>query len=113
MSTKRPIARFPNAAGSSRTASRARKAEEVTDRGGNADLTALHARNFLDCVRTRELPHADVEIGHRSTSLSLMANISLALRQRLEWDAEKERFVNNDAANSMLHYEYRKPWTLG
>jgi len=45
--------------------------------------------------------------------MSLMANISLALGERLEWDAEKERFTNSEAANDMLHYEYRNPWKLG
>jgi len=86
--------------------------ELVEVRGGNAYLTALHARDFLDCMRSREKPKADVEIGHRSTSMSLMANISLAVGERLDWDAEKERFTNSDAANEMLHYEYRSPWQL-
>jgi hypothetical protein len=81
--------------------------------GSNADLTALHARNFLDCVRSREEPNADVEIGHRSTTLSLLGNISLATGLRLEWDAATERITNDKAANELLHYDYRKPWTLG
>ena len=85
----------------------------VEDVGGNSGLTALHARNFLDCIRSREKPNADVEIGHRSTSCSLMANISLITRDRLDWDAENERFINNDQANQLLHYEYRGPWKLG
>ena len=89
------------------------KAEEVTAGGNNANLTALHARNFLDCMRSREKPNADVEIGHRSTTFSLIANISLLVRQRLDWDAENERFTNSDEANEYLHYEYRKPWKLG
>jgi predicted dehydrogenase len=88
------------------------KPETVEADGDNANLTARHARNFLDCMRTREKPRADVEIGHRSTSFSLMANISLAVGERLYWDAENERFTNSDAANEMLHYEYRKPWKL-
>ncbi len=33
-------------------------------------------------------------------------------RQRLEWDAQAERFTNNEQANQLLHYEYRKPWSL-
>jgi predicted dehydrogenase len=86
---------------------------KVEDVGGNSDLTALHARNFLDCVKSREKPNADVEIGHRSTSCSLMANLSLVTRSRLDWDAKAERFTNNEEANGLLHYEYRKPWTLG
>ncbi len=81
--------------------------------GGNASLTALHASNFLDCMRSREKPNADVEIGHRSTTFSLMANISLAVGERLDWDAEKERFTNSEEANGLLHYEYRRPWKLG
>jgi predicted dehydrogenase len=86
---------------------------EVKAAGNNASLTALHARNFLDCIKSREKPHADVEIGHRSTTLSLMANISLVTDLRLDWDAQKERFTNHEEANHLLHYEYRKPWKLG
>jgi predicted dehydrogenase len=88
------------------------KPETATTSGENATLTSLHARNFLHCMRTRQKPNADVEIGHRSTSMALMANISLAVGQRLEWDAESERFTNHDQANQMLHYDYRDPWTL-
>jgi len=79
----------------------------------NANLTAQHARNFLDCIKSREQPNADLETGHRSTTFSLLANISLATRSRLEWDARAERIKNNEAANELLHYEYRKPWRLG
>ena len=75
--------------------------------------TAAHARNFLDCIKSRELPVADVEIGHRSTTMAHLANISLATKSRLEWDAKKEIITNLPAANEMLHYEYRAPWKLG
>ena len=78
----------------------------------NIELTTLHARNFLDCVKSRELPFMDVEEGHLSTTISNIANISLAVRQRLQWDAENERFIGNEQANAMLHYEYRAPWKL-
>ncbi len=86
---------------------------KFTASGSNGDLTALHARNFLDCIKSRELPNADVEIGHRSTTFSHLANISLATKSRLEWDAETERVTNNEEANKLLHYEYRAPWKLG
>ena len=77
-----------------------------------ADTEKFHARNFLDCMKSRETPNCDVEAGHRSTTMSLIANISLAVRQRLDWDSETEKFVHNDAANQLLHYEYRSPWKL-
>ena len=85
--------------------------EEAT--GANRNLTAAHARDFLDCVKSRAKPHADVEIGHRSTTMSLLANISLVTGRRLEWDAEEERITSPKEANDLLHYEYRKPWKLG
>jgi len=88
------------------------KAEEVPADGGNRNLTAQHARNFLDCVKSRNKPNADVEIGHRSTTMALLANISLATRSRLEWDAEKETITNNPDAAKLLHYDYRPPWKL-
>lgn len=78
----------------------------------NHELTVAHARNFLDCLRSRKTPNCDLETGHRSTSMSLIANISLALGRRLDWDPENERFTNCDEANKLLHYEYRKPWKL-
>jgi len=81
---------------------------EVDD--GNLDR--LHVRNFLDCVKSRKRPNADVEEGHRSTIFAHLANIALATRSRIEWDAVQERITNNSAANSLLHYKYRAPWKL-
>ncbi len=76
-------------------------------------LTAKHIGNFLDCMKSRKRPNADIEIGHRSTTFCHLANIALATKSRIEWDAKHERVKNNDAANALLHYEYRKPWKLG
>ncbi len=86
--------------------------EPVTVKRSEPDFTVQHARNFLDCVKSRAKPHADVEEGHRSTTMSLLAKISWLTRLRLEWDPVKEQITNSPEANSMLHYEYRKPWTL-
>jgi hypothetical protein len=52
-----------------------------------------------------------VEEGHRSTSYALLANIALATKARLDWDGHSERFTNNDAANELLDYDYRQPWS--
>ncbi|MBN2327744.1 MAG: Gfo/Idh/MocA family oxidoreductase [Candidatus Omnitrophica bacterium] len=77
------------------------------------DLTDQHVRNFLDCVKSRKACNCDIETGHRSTTFAHLANIALATKSRIEWDAENEKAVGNDEANELLHYEYRKPWTLG
>ncbi len=77
------------------------------------NLTQQHIRNFLDCVKSRETCHCDLETGHRSTTFALLANIALRTRSRLEWDPKKERIITPESANQWLHYEYRKPWKLG
>ena len=73
---------------------------------------ADHARDFLDCVKNRKTPSCDVEYGHRCTSAALIANLAHRTRSYLEWDPKGERFTNNEAANRMLAYEYRKPYAL-
>jgi hypothetical protein len=80
--------------------------------GSSGDSTAALVRNFLDCVKSRNTPLCPLEEGHRSTSFAHLANIALAMKTRLEWDPAKERFTNNEKANLLLEYEYRKPWKL-
>jgi len=79
----------------------------------DGDLTTQHIRNFLDCVKSRDRCNCDMETGHRSTCFALLANISLATKSRIDWDPMNERITNDEGANSLLHYQYRKPWTLG
>lgn len=74
--------------------------------------TAFHARNFLDCVKTRAKCNCDVLTGHRSTSATLIGNIALKTKSYLEWDPAGERFPNNPAANALLSYKYRAPYKL-
>jgi predicted dehydrogenase len=76
------------------------------------DSTTLHARNFLDCIRSRQPCNCDIETGHRSTTATLIANIAHKTRSYLEWDARAERFTNYPAANKFLSYAYRAPYSL-
>ena len=66
--------------------------------------------NWLDCIRTRQQPVAPAEIGHRSCSACLVSHISMKLPRKLYWDPSKERFKNDDEANSMLERPMRLPW---
>lgn len=75
-------------------------------------LDSEHARNFLDCVRSRKKPTCDIEFGHRATTAPLLANVAHRMKAYLEWDAKTERFTNNEEANKMLSYEYRKPYVF-
>lgn len=87
-----------------------KSSKQYGDLGIREDSSARLIRNFIDCVKSRETPWCPLEEGHRSTSFAHLANIALAVGQRIEWDAEKEIITNNEKANDMLHYEYRKPW---
>ena len=60
-------------------------------------------------------PVCDIEIGHRSTTLSLLGMLSAKLGRSVEWDGEAERCVvpggGPDAeANKLLSREYRGEW---
>jgi predicted dehydrogenase len=71
-----------------------------------------HVRNFLDCLRTRARPRADIEIGHQATAACHLGNIALRVGQKILWDGKAERITNHDKANEMLTRQYRAPWTL-
>jgi predicted dehydrogenase len=72
-----------------------------------------HMGNFVDCVRSRQQPICDAEIGHRSVSVCHLGNISLRLGGRkLEWDPEREQFKNDSEADAMLGRIMRRPWSL-
>jgi predicted dehydrogenase len=73
-------------------------------------LFDAHARNFLDCIKSRELPNADVEEGHRTVTACHLANISMRLRRPIRWDAEKEEILGDSEASKWLVRPYRKPW---
>ncbi len=79
--------------------------------GGKYD-TADHARNFLDCLVSREPCNCDIEVGHRDTTAALIGNIALRNKSYLEWDSKAERFVNNPTADARLSYQYRAPYRL-
>jgi predicted dehydrogenase len=81
--------------------------------GKAAEGAQAHARNFLDCVKSRSKCNADVQIGHVSTATTLLGNIAHKTGSLLEWDGRAERFTNSEAANRLLSYKYRAPYKLG
>ena len=71
-----------------------------------------HHQNWLDCIKTREKPICDVEIGHRSVSVCHLGNIAIRTGRKLRWDPENERFLGDDAMNRWLSKPMRAPWHL-
>jgi predicted dehydrogenase len=72
-----------------------------------------HFENFVQSIKTRNLPSADIEEGHRSTLLCQLANISYRLGGRkLLVDSETETLIGDAEANALLKREYRGPWVV-
>jgi predicted dehydrogenase len=69
-----------------------------------------HMQDFLEAIRTRGRPVADIEEGHISTASCILANLALRLNRTLTWDAAKQRVVGDDEANRLLRRPYRKGW---
>jgi len=86
--------------------------EPRTAKATSTSDTTAHARNFLDCIKSRGKCNADIVTGHLSTSATLIGNIAHKQRAMLEWDAKGERFTNNSSANQFLSYQYRAPYKL-
>jgi predicted dehydrogenase len=71
-----------------------------------------HMLNWLECIRTRKKPVADVEIGHRSATVCHLGNIARWVGRKLQWDPVKETFPGDDEANTYLDRPRRKPYQL-
>jgi predicted dehydrogenase len=67
---------------------------EVREPGDNGDrMTGDHVRNFLDCVKSRQRPHGDVLVGHRSALASHLGNIAYLERRRIVLDPIREEVL--------------------
>ena len=71
-----------------------------------------HLNNFFDCIKTRKLPNADVEIAQRSTTVCSLVNICRDTGRSLSWDPKTERFAHDEEANAMLSRPRRKGFEL-
>jgi len=74
--------------------------------------TKAHTINFVESVKARKPPNAEIEIGHRGTSVALLGNIAMKTGKKLHWDAAKEDFSGAPDASAMLTRTLRKPWDL-
>ena len=71
-----------------------------------------HCSDFLACMKTRQQPICDVEIGCRSVTVCHLGNLAYWNHRRLKWDPEKERFVGDDEANQWLDRPKRGKWQV-
>jgi len=66
--------------------------------------------DFLDAIETRRRPVCDIEEGHLSTNVALLAMLSLKLGRSVNWDGDRYQCVGDPDANALLGRKYRAPW---
>jgi predicted dehydrogenase len=71
-----------------------------------------HKANFYECVKSRAMTIAPVEVGHRSCTACLLGEIAMRTGRKLQWDPAKEQFTNDEQANRMISKPMRAPWCL-
>jgi predicted dehydrogenase len=71
-----------------------------------------HKQNFLDCVKTRSKTVAPADVAHHSIMVGHLGIAAIKLGRNLKWNPKKERFIDDDHANSMLSRSMRSPWHL-
>lgn len=85
-------------------------AEEINKQAKGGDKS--HVGNWIECIKTRAKPVADVEIGHRSITVCHLGNIARWTGRKLRWDPVKETFPDDPDANQYLDRPRRKPYEL-
>lgn len=86
--------------------------EDLADAEDKLEVSQNHQQNWLDCIRSRKLPIADVEVGHRSTTVCHLVNIARWTHRKLNWDPEKEIFTGDKDATTYIDRPRRSPWEL-
>lgn len=91
------------------------KAKQFSPSSGGVQVykSPGHRENWLECIKSRQKPVMDVEIGYKVVTLAILANLSYTLGRKLHWDPVHERFVGDEEANRSLAQPYRAPWRLG
>ncbi len=86
--------------------------EKITDSDERLYFSENHYQNWIDCIKSREKPICDVEVGHRSATVCHLANIGYQLGKPLKWDPEKEEF-DDKKANKLKSKKYRNGYEIG
>jgi predicted dehydrogenase len=71
-----------------------------------------HRENFLEAVRSRRQPISHIEAAVRSETVCQQADIAIRLGRKVNWDPEREMFLDDAQANRMLARPMRAPWRL-
>jgi predicted dehydrogenase len=105
------IGRWPGKAGGWEYGFRAfDKAHRLITEEYDQEDQGWHHRNFLECVRSRKAPAAEIEQGHISSVHSHLANIVARTGRTVRFDAQTQSIPGDPEANRLVGREYRKHW---
>jgi hypothetical protein len=86
--------------------------EPIGERDFHVRRTQGHHRDWIDCIRSRKQPIAEVEAGARTVTVCHLGNLAYWYHRKLRWDPKKWRFGADKEANSWRDRERRDPWQL-
>ena len=87
--------------------------EQLIAQGGGIHPDAEHQKNFIECIRNRKQPNANMEQAHLSATLVHMANIAYRTgNKQLLFDPAKETFIDNEVANHFLKTSERDNYKI-
>lgn len=82
---------------------------------GHPMADAPHFRNWIQAIRSRDHSqlNADIEEGHRSMVMSLLARTAWQVGRPLQFDPDTEKVLGDEQADAMLNQpEYREPYVV-
>ena len=79
---------------------------------GSSDPRPAHVRNFLDCVKSRQQPVLNLELGHHVSTVAHLGNIAYRTGRKIIWDGQHEKVVGDPEADKLVGVKYREPWKL-
>jgi len=79
---------------------------------GSPNPRPPHVRNFLDCVKSRQQPVLNLDVGHHVSTVAHLGNIAYRTGRKINWDAKNERVIDDKPADKLVGIKYRKPWSL-
>jgi len=73
----------------------------------------VHQQDFINCIRTRKVPNANIEQSHKSAILVHLANLSYRVgKKQLYFDSASERVTNSEEANVISKGSYRSGFEI-
>jgi len=86
------------------------KTELITLQPADKQDHMKHVQNFIDCVKSRNRPVCDIELGHHTAFIAHAGNIAYRTGKKLQWDVSQNQFINDVQANALIKPAYRSPW---